>query len=516
MATSPMEFLEAGEADPLLAARMIRDPTAMTSMPVAVTQAINTPKPHQSTAGTSGGPVSPSWRQGYEQRRRVENFRAQQYNTFLDIRSSDVADVPPVDNPTTIALNVCKKMVLRPYLRLLRGIGWYPLFTDPEKPWQQCVNIGWVVIVVALIFLGYIIQFAGCFRRDRAIASNSFAMVNLSGPNATYNGTVSPIPLPVEISCTKYLISQYIIPDLLHSIAYFYCLYYMRISDTEQLVTLMERVFLQSTETHTGYLSQKNLIQRLRLILWTGFMWVVFSLVVVVLQILAQFDEIDFTWLYPRDLTGKIFLYIFMVMGLLVLDIVYVAVVTNYSVQCALIIFYIRGLKVKVMEKIIDLQQSIKCIQETEHHLKKLNDSNATAVSIVTFNFLTMVVLGADAFLDKDHNGFTPLMYLTTGLNLFTWFWIMSIPLLQAVLVTAACNSLRKLGHEVRARPFVYQDSDRDELDSFLMYTSTLNMRAKIFKIPMRSSYICGLVVLVCFVILVLFQLGVISIWLVK
>ena len=49
-----------------------------------------------------------------------------------------------------------------------------------------------------------------------------------------------------------------------------------------------------------------------------------------------------------------------MVLGILALDIVYIAVVISYCVQCSLLVFYIRGLQEKVKEKIIDLPQAVK------------------------------------------------------------------------------------------------------------------------------------------------------------
>ena len=61
-----------------------------------------------------------------------------------------------------------------------------------------------------------------------------------------------------------------------------------------------------------------------------------------------------------RTEAGRISLLVLMVLGILALDIVYIAVVISYCVQCSLLVFYIRGLQEKVKEKIIDLPQAVK------------------------------------------------------------------------------------------------------------------------------------------------------------
>ena len=47
----------------------------------------------------------------------------------------------------------------------------------------------------------------------------------------------------------------------------------------------------------------------------------------------------------------------------------------------------------------------------------------------------------------------------------------------QAARLSAACNSLRKLGHEIKVRPFGWQDEKEEELDSFLLFQSSLSMK---------------------------------------
>ena len=46
----------------------------------------------------------------------------------------------------------------------------------------------------------------------------------------------------------------------------------------------------------------------------------------------------------------------------------------------------------------------------------------------------------------------------------------------QATKLTKACQKLKRLGHEARARPFTYQNVRQEELDSLLTYMSSLEL----------------------------------------
>jgi len=52
---------------------------------------------------------------------------------------------------------------------------------------------------------------------------------------------------------------------------------------------------------------------------------------------------------------------------------------------------------------------------------------------------------------------------------------------LQATKLTKACQKWRQLGHEVRARPYTYQNVKQLDLDSFLNYMSSLKMTVSYF-----------------------------------
>ena len=72
-----------------------------------------------------------------------------------------------------------------------------------------------------------------------------------------------------------------------------------------------------------------------------------------------------FVVIRPNEET-KITILILMLIGFIALDLVYIAVVINYCVQCGLLIFYIEGLQLKIREGILTIMQAMKvCMVET-------------------------------------------------------------------------------------------------------------------------------------------------------
>lgn len=76
----------------------------------------------------------------------------------------------------------------------------------------------------------------------------------------------------------------------------------------------------------------------------------------------------------------------------------------------------------------------------------------------------------------------------------------------QAARLTNACSTIRAVGHEIRIRPFVYQTTPGEDLDSILLYTSSLKMCARLFRIPIKGRYLCLLLTIGSISILTLGQ----------
>lgn len=77
----------------------------------------------------------------------------------------------------------------------------------------------------------------------------------------------------------------------------------------------------------------------------------------------------------------------------------------------------------------------------------------------------------------------------------------------QAAKLTNSCEDLCTVGHEVRIKPFVHQDTPGYELDSALLYASTLKVNARIFAIPIYPKYLCFIFLTFASVTLILGQI---------
>lgn len=89
------------------------------------------------------------------------------------------------------------------------------------------------------------------------------------------------------------------------------------------------------------------------------------------------------------------------------------------------------------------------------------------------------------------------------------------VNLRQSLKLTNACKLLKNIGHELKSMQapmsIVTIDCERDDLDSLVLYTSTLDMEAKILQIPVKASYLSFLMISLTFALLLLAQFGYIN-----
>lgn len=91
---------------------------------------------------------------------------------------------------------------------------------------------------------------------------------------------------------------------------------------------------------------------------------------------------------------------------------------------------------------------------------------------------------------------------------------LIAVNLRQSLALTSACRELRNIGHEMKSmfKPLTMTpDNERDDLDSLLLYTSTLDMEAKLLQIPVRSSYLSSLMISLTVLLLLSAQFGYIN-----
>ena len=297
---------------------------------------------------------------------------------------SDILETCPTVEPTSIALHLCKKKVLKPYFRVLSLLGWRPIihpFNSDTKWYARTFNWFYALFVTFFILSGYVLQYTSCFRQDGYPPYLKTKMIESVGnnsdeTNSTENSIESTTYLYIKrrffnnnhqhhddsynhpnhiLKCSGNFITLYLIPDILHFFAYLFVLQLMRTPECERLQNLLERVFLQAMRFNGWPLAHKKIVRTLSLYLWVCLGWVSVSLFGHILHIIA-FQEICFTWIQPKSkLLEKIMTGI-TVMSLTWNDIICAAIIINYSIHCHLNISLISNLCSLIREKAIDFQ----------------------------------------------------------------------------------------------------------------------------------------------------------------
>uniref|UniRef100_A0A336M496 CSON004645 protein n=1 Tax=Culicoides sonorensis TaxID=179676 RepID=A0A336M496_CULSO len=75
---------------------------------------------------------------------------------------------------------------------------------------------------------------------------------------------------------------------------------------------------------------------------------------------------------------------------------------------------------------------------------------------------------------------------------------------LKAAGLTVTCRSTQSCGHLISIRPFVHRNTSSEELNTILLYASSLKMTAKLFRVPIISHYVC-FILLICIIVVLTF-----------
>lgn len=485
---------------------------------------------------------------------QLESSAREIHDTFEHLDNTDLSVVETeLQESTSVALHFCKRKVLRPYFRLLALLGWRPIFYPiaPEVTWYaKLFNVIYTALVIFLMLVGYVLQFASCFRQDgyppyRNITNNQLIIdsnrrTTSSFVNTWYpeNNSSEPKLKNTEIDwnkqfeaksstqyeCSGNFVSLYLIPDLLHFFSYLFVFHLMRTPECECLQNLLERVFLQTSRASGWVIAQKKLVQTLRTFLWLCVTWILVSVLGHTVHIMI-FQEICFTWMQPNNEVIVKLMTAFTILSLTWNDIVCAAIITSYSVHCQLNISYIGNLVSGVREKridfkvmlfarhsilrIVNLKEFAKRVGESRKFINYLNSEQALGVSLLIANFGCRAVVAIFGLLSQQivvtNDIKIAIMILISSL---LWLSLLSVAVIQAVRLTNSCEDLRDIGHELRSRPFGYQDTPQEDLDSLLLFTSNTRLKAKMLNIPIRGSAVVSILVILMLVILFLGQIN--------
>ncbi|XP_034237130.1 uncharacterized protein LOC117642744 isoform X2 [Thrips palmi] len=408
------------------------------------------------------------------------------------LSSVDVAEV--VDQPgedllsTAAVLRYCKFRILRPYTRLLAAMGLRPLTLEPTE--SRCLSIlGHLHLIQALAFMcmGYLLQYMSCFRRDRGFCYKA---------KPTFARSVADVVKSHDQVCYGSLVFSYVLPSLLHLAGYVYALWLFRIRENEQLQNLMERAFLLSSGPNNGPSSQRYLVRILWLFIGLSIVWVGLSLVAVTIMMLD--GSVIFQWLehsvlfFDSPLELKYALTVLLLFSTLWHDMVQATITASYCLQSQLLTSHLYFLRKKLLQHNLQPLDFMREINEFQNLLEYLNEELAPAVCIFTVVNLSWASAGLIWIFNYDSvDKETHPIVVVSVLNVILWILASVAPFIQAARLTSACENTKRLGHDVRVRPFVYLDAPNEDLDAVLLFTSSLHMQAKLFQVPICGRHLC-------------------------
>ncbi|XP_076236425.1 uncharacterized protein LOC143180524 [Calliopsis andreniformis] len=406
----------------------------------------------------------------------------------LQLQSTEVGEITEMPDfetlSTSAVLHYCKHKILRPYLRLLGVMGLRSVSSDDSDRYScYCVLVNIHTLQVTIFMcIGYVLQYMACFRRDRGFCYKTPPLELQLVSNVTAESIQN-------IACFGNIIFSYFVPSILHLAAYLYTVYLFRIKENEQLQNLMERAFLLSSNpVNRG--NQKKLVRILWLFIALSVVWIIMTLVTV--NILMAQGSIVFQWLEHSPYQVKITLKVFLIVCTLWHDMVQGTIITSYCLQGQLLLAHLYFLRGKLLHHTLAPIDWMREICEFKKLLKYFNDELGPAVCIYTVVNISWAAAGIVWLLQYDNSEIqnNPVTWIGI-INVILWALISIAPFVQAARLTTACSMIQTIGHEVRIRPFVYQCTPGEDLDTILLYTSSLKMCARLFRVPITGRYLC-------------------------
>ncbi|XP_062698132.1 uncharacterized protein LOC109414804 isoform X2 [Aedes albopictus] len=418
---------------------------------------------------------------------------------------------------------------LRPYVCILGLIGLRPNAVDVDL----CTLLGHLqsIMVLMLLLAGYVLQYLSGFRRDRGFSTldppptatgmnfdelpqqlSTTTISTTSGPAvvttsipgglgfATVTTAAGSIMKTIMLN-TSEMIFIYIIPTLLHLGGFVIAIYIYRFADNEHLQCLIEKVFILC-----------NIPRRLVVTLWVyfilGALWLAGSTAYIYLltlkhsYVIARLPSRWSSW-DELDPTDRDYVRIFLCVALFFHDLVQVVIIISYSLMCYLLRCYLVGLKEKLLLHTIEPLNWMREICEFRKLLHHLNAKISLPVACLALLNLSYT-FSSVAHLFQDMNSCPIRVFSYTVANVLLWLVISLTPFFQAASLTAYCRETQTCGHLISIRPFVHRNTSSEDLNTVLLYASSLNMSAKLFRMPINAHYLC-FVVFVCIVALLTF-----------
>lgn len=380
-----------------------------------------------------------------------------------------IDDITECAEPTSAILNYCKKRFQKPYTHILGSVGLRP--NGNSKLFTILGHIQ-TFIVLILLLLGYILQYLFKFRRDRGYGRDAVA-INLRGLLLEGGWFV------------------YIIPNCLHLLGYLTAILVFKIRDNENYQCLTERVFIISA-------GSKVLMFNLWIYFGCGVLWMLFSASFAYLMSDnddSKITQIDWLGIPPDD--AQRVLKICLIITVCCQDIVQIMTLISYCINCYLLRYYLYKITEKLIHHTIEPLEWMRELSEFQKYIRFLNKNIALPISIFLILNLIYAFSGIIFFITKL-TGIEHDCYQKIGScigNTMSWIILSLVPFYQAAKLNNACKSITTSGHQIRVRPFVHHNTSITDLDSIILFASSLKISAKLYEIPILGNYLCFVIV---------------------
>ncbi|XP_055621557.1 uncharacterized protein LOC129765355 isoform X2 [Toxorhynchites rutilus septentrionalis] len=396
-----------------------------------------------------------------------------------------VIDELTVLEPTSVVLRFCKRKFLRPYVCILGLAGLRPSTTEVGC----CSLLGHLqsIMVLALLVIGYVLQYLAGFRRDHGFQEldHLHAISHLSTASSTTRTDDADAgdSMKTMMLNTGKVMFIYVIPALLHFVGYVSAVYIYRFADHEKLQCLVERVFILCS-------IPRRLVATLWIYFLLGTLWLVGSTLYIGLQALDHSYVTSLKWMGELNPTTQCYVRGLLFVVLFFHDLTQMATIVSYSLLCYLLRCYLQGLKEKLLLHTIEPLNWMREICEFRKLLHHLNARISLPVACLTLLNLSYT-FSSVVHLFRDVNACPIRVFNFTIANVLLWLVISLAPFIQAASLTVTCRQTQSCGHLISIRPFVHRNTKSEDLNTVLLYASSLQMSAKLFRMPISAHYLC-------------------------
>ncbi|KAJ7330667.1 hypothetical protein OS493_022282 [Desmophyllum pertusum] len=313
--------------------------------------------------------------------------------------------------------------------------------------------------------------------------------------------TASPIVWKPAVTECTHIFSTYVVPNVLHFLAFAIGFYLFRIQESEGLHALIEKVFLLSSVP-------KKIVSRLRFFLFGGIFMVILGVGNFILFCYA-FSLNSVTGFKDTRPSAQWTAVSLMVLGKIVELCVSVVTIVNYCAQCELLIFYLREIGLRMEEKTKDLNIIMKDVLEVKKNLSRVNGLISVIATLIVFNYFELSVIGVcnlAIYLPEIKCIYQLLFRVFKPLISFI---MIIFPIAIAARLTSAARQFKQKSLQIRV--FGYPSASQLDLDSFVLFSHSADMKAKLLFMPVQGSFLSGVAALMVFVLLLMLQSGILA-----